>query len=134
MIKLETHGTVVLLNGLLHLQPPFYNFAHTPEVSQIDDYWYKKQEAIKKGLSHRDQNLKYNDIHMPKDTPIGFIIAMFGGVFVFSLIWHMVIPVFGFLGIIGAVTVRAFNRDTDYYVPAKQVHDIEMKHLKEANS
>ncbi len=114
---------------------PFYNFAHTPEVSQIDDYWYKKQEAIKKGLSHRDQNLKYNDIHMPKDTPIGFIIAMFGGVCVFSLIWHMVIPgVFGFLGIVGAVIVRAFNRDVDYYVPAKQVHDIEMKHLKEASS
>jgi cytochrome o ubiquinol oxidase subunit I len=114
---------------------PFYNFSHTPQVSQIDDYWYEKEEAIKKGVSHRDKDLKYDDIHMPKDTPVGFIIAMFAGLWVFSLVWHMIIPgVVGFVGMILTVIVRSFNTDTDYYVPAQQVHDIEMEHLKEATS
>ena len=114
---------------------PFYNFAHTPEVSQIDDYWYHKEAAIEKGESHRQQNLTYHDIHMPKDTPAGFIIAMFGGLLCFALVWHMLIPgIIGFIGIIATVIVKTFNTDVDYYVPAKQVHDIEMAHLKEVHS
>ena len=114
---------------------PFYNFAHIPEVNQLDAYWYKQPRKIEAGSSHQDEQLTYSDIHMPKDTPVGFIIAMFAGLMVFSLIWHMLIPGFiGFIGIVATTAVRSFNENVDYYVPASQVHDIEMKHLKEVHS
>ncbi len=112
---------------------PFYNFAHTPEVSEIDDFWEKKQQAINNGHPHEIQ--EYTDVHMPKNTPVGFLIALFAAVCCFALVWHMVIPgVLGALGIFATVIVRTFNFDVDYYVPAQQVHDIEMAHLKEASS
>ena len=112
---------------------PFYNFAHTPTVSQIDDYWYQKEKWREEGHPH--DTLEYQDIHMPRNTPVGFIIAMFGGVCCFSLIWHMLIPgILGFIGIIATVIVRTCNTDVDYYVPAQEVHDIEMAHMKEARS
>ena len=47
----------------------------------------------------------YEDIHMPKDTPMGFIIAIFAGILGFAMIWHMVIP-----AIIGGVGFILFSR------------------------
>lgn len=112
---------------------PFYNFAHIPTVSQIDDFWEKKEEWRKSG--HKHDVPAYNDVHMPKNTPVGFIIALFGALCCFALIWHMLIPgLIGFIGIIATVITRTFNTDVDYYVPAQEVHDIEMAHMKEAQS
>ncbi|MBT4884730.1 MAG: cytochrome o ubiquinol oxidase subunit I, partial [Legionellales bacterium] len=62
---------------------PFYNFAHIPEVSELDDYWYKKESWAKDG---KPPVKEYEDIHMPKDTPTGFVIALFAGIFCFALV------------------------------------------------
>ena len=111
---------------------PFYNFAHTPEVSCIDDYWYKKQEWKKTG---EPAPKAYEDVHMPKNTSVGFFIAIFSGVMGFSIIWHMWLPcLFGFVGIIVTVILRTFNTDIDYYVKAEEVEKIENKHLEEKRS
>ncbi len=111
---------------------PFYNFAHTPEVNEIDDYWEQKQRWAKEG---KPLPKAYQDIHMPKNTPAGFIIAMFAGLFGFAVIWHMLIPaIVGLVGIIATVIVRTFNTDVDYYVKAEEVKEIEMAHMKEAQS
>jgi cytochrome o ubiquinol oxidase subunit I len=111
---------------------PFYNFAHIPEVSELDDYWYKKESWAKDG---KPPVKEYEDIHMPKDTPTGFVIALFAGIFCFALVWHMLLPgIVGAVGIFATVIWRSFDTDVDYYVTAAEVKKIEEAHLKEALS
>jgi cytochrome o ubiquinol oxidase subunit I len=112
---------------------PFYNFAHIPEVSKIDDYWYKKQAQIDKGQPLPETH--YSDVHMPRNSYYGFLIAMSLGLFGFAMTWHMLIPgIIGLAGVGVLMALKTFNLDVDYYVPAKEVHDIELAHFKEAHS
>ena len=115
---------------------PFYNFAFIPEVSQIDDYWEQKQLQNKEDYV-APPSRPYQDIHMPKNTACGFIIAIFGGMFCFAVIWHMLLlGIVGAVGVIGTAIARSFNTDTDYYVKAAEVERIELafKKQKEAAS
>jgi cytochrome o ubiquinol oxidase subunit 1 len=106
---------------------PFYNFAVTPEVNSLDAFWEQKQK-IKHG--EVPQKPHYHDIHMPKNTGTGFIIALFGGLFCFALIWHIYWMVaVGLIGIFVAVIARTFDTNTDYYVKAKEVAAIEASYL-----
>ena len=104
---------------------PFYNFAHIPTVDKIDHYWYEKISWKEAGIK-RPRPDHYDDIHMPKSTPAGFIIALFSALFGFSMIWHMLIPgIIGLLGVIATVIIKSYNLDTDYYVKASEVEEIE---------
>ena len=110
---------------------PFYNFAFTPRVSVIDDFWVQKQKWKKDGKPAEVR--PYEDIHMPRSTPCGFIIAIFGGLLCFALIWHMILlGIVGAIGVFGTAIYRSFETDTDYYVKASEVEKIELAHLREA--
>ncbi len=110
---------------------PFYNFSHIPEVHAIDAYWDYKQKHLAEGHVH-PQERNYQDIHMPRNTPAGFIIAMFAGVLGFAMVWHMWIPgIIGFIGMIATMIAHTFNTDTDYYVPAEVVRKTELAHVRE---
>jgi len=105
--------------------PPFYNFAFTPVVHDIDAFWDMKQEQAK----NKDQapvKRVYEDIHMPKNTPMGLIIAGFSFLVGFGFIWHITwLIILGFIGMLGGVLYRSFDYDIDYYVPASEVERIE---------
>jgi len=78
------------------------------------------------------KEINYQDIHLPKNTPTGFFIAMFAGIAGFALIWHMWIPgVIGFLGVFISIIARTFSSDIDYYLPAETVKKTELAHLRE---
>jgi cytochrome o ubiquinol oxidase subunit 1 len=63
---------------------------------------------------------------MPKNTSAGFVIAAFGFVLCFALIWHMwAFAIIGLFGMVATFILRTYNRDIDYYVPAAQVARIE---------
>lgn len=103
--------------------PPFYNFAVTPVVTTRDAFWETKQNKLH---GHMPEKLHYTDIHMPKNTGMGFIIAMFGGLFCFAMTWKM--PLFIAVGLVGmfvCAIVRTFSTDVDYYVTAAEVEKIE---------
>lgn len=111
---------------------PFYNFSHIPTVSQIDDFWYQKQNWNNQGQLTKKQPDTYNDIHMPKSTSVGFFIGIFSGLLGFSIIWHMWLPaVIFFMAIIITIIIKSFNLDTDYYLKASEVKTIEDKHFQE---
>ena len=100
----------------------------------IDDFWYKKESNGEKYHIERPES-NYEDVHMPKSTYFGFLIAMSFGLFGFAMVWHMWIPgLIGFFGIPFLMILKTFNLDVDYYVSGKQVHDIEVEHFKEAHS
>ncbi len=102
--------------------PPFYNFAIIPTVHDRDAFWEMKQ----RGDVRPQPPLHYEDIHMPKNTAMGIIIAGFTFFVGFGLIWHMMwLVVVGLVGVIASVIVRACDQDTAYYVPAAEVARIE---------
>lgn len=100
--------------------PPFYNFAHLPEVTKKDAFWHMKQQNISK------PGKPYKDIHMPKNTPYGFYVGAFafvGGFAVVFYIWWLAIITA--LGILGSVIARIYQKEIDYYVKADVVEKIE---------
>lgn len=104
-------------------QPPFYNFAFTPEVERIDEYWYAKQDAKKQGkVFDPNEGRTFHDIHMPRNTGVGFVIGVLGGIVGFAMVWHMfLIAIVSFIAILGLQMYRFFDTDIDYYVKADEV-------------
>ena len=67
--------------------PPIFNFAVLPQVEGEDAYWAIKQRAIEKKTLRPEP--EYADIHMPRNSPVGFICAFFATIMGFALIWHI---------------------------------------------
>lgn len=104
--------------------PPFYNFAITPVVHEIDAFWYEKERKLKHPTPTEKPH--YGDIHMPKNTSMGFVIGMIGAVFGFAMVWEMpLLATVSGLALIGCVIARTFDFNTDYYVTAAEVEKIE---------
>lgn len=102
---------------------PFYNFAVTPVATSRDTFWEEKQNKVSNPTLSRPD---YQDIHMPKNTSVGFIIAAFSFVFGFAIVWHMTALIFvGLIGMIATAIVRTFNMDTDYYLKAADVAQLD---------
>jgi cytochrome o ubiquinol oxidase subunit 1 len=102
--------------------PPFYNFAVLPKVEEIDDYWEQKY-----GRKYR-KDTNYQDIHMPKNTSVGFIISLFSLGFGFAMVWHIWwLVAVSTIGMIATWIYRAFDHNIDYYVKKEEIEKIESK-------
>ena len=100
---------------------PFYNFAHVPQITSLEQHWEDKQ--LGKAWKQPDG---YEDIHMPRNTAAGFLIGAFGFVMSFAVIWHIWwLAALGLIGMVGSFIARSYDRDIDYYVPADEVARIE---------
>ena len=96
--------------------PPPYNFAVLPRVETIDAFWEMKQRGLTLAQS------PYQTIEMPRNTPIGVVLAFFASAAGFALIWH--IWWMAILGLIGAaVTVLVFgwSEDREQEVSAAEI-------------
>ena len=106
--------------------PPFYNFAIVPHIHDRDEFWDMKE----KGTAYVKPE-KYEEIHMPKNSGAGFIIAVFSLAFGFAAIWDMWwLVIVGFLGIVITWIWKSFDEDVDYYVPVAEVERIENEHFE----
>jgi cytochrome o ubiquinol oxidase subunit 1 len=100
---------------------PFYNFAHLPTITSLEQHWDDKES----GRAYV-QPSHYEEIHMPRNTAAGLVISLSGAVMCFALVWHMwAVAALGLIGAITTFVVRSYNRDIDYYVPAAEVERIE---------
>lgn len=114
------------LEWSLSSPPPFYNFATTPEVHDAEPLWDAKQ----RGTVEYQARDHYDDIHMPKNTGAGFIIAVFAGIFGFAMIWYMWwLAILCGIGILVTLIIRTCGDDIDYYVPGAEVARIEKAHF-----
>lgn len=107
--------------------PPFYNFAIVPEVHDRDAFWDMKEkgEAYKKPA-------KYEEIHMPKNSGAGIVIAFASLVFGFAAIWDIWwLAGVGFLAMAVAWIWKSFDNDVDYYVPVAEIERIENQHFEQ---
>ncbi|BDH46824.1 cytochrome ubiquinol oxidase subunit I [Salmonella enterica subsp. enterica serovar Choleraesuis] len=109
--------------------PPFYNFAIVPQVHERDAFWELKEQ----GVAYKKPE-HYEEIHMPKNSGAGVVIAAFATVFGFAMIWHIWwLAIASFLGIVITWIVKSFDDDVDYYVPVAQVEALENQHFDEIN-
>jgi cytochrome o ubiquinol oxidase subunit 1 len=111
--------------------PPLYNFAVVPHVHDRDAFWDMKEKGQNPNnqITHKGE-VKYEDIHMPKNTAIGVFaggITFFIG---FGIIWH----IWWLAGISTVLCVafliyRAFDQNIDYYIKASEVEKIEKSYI-----
>ncbi|MCE0495138.1 cytochrome o ubiquinol oxidase subunit I [Vibrio salinus] len=107
--------------------PPFYNFAVTPQSDEIDAYWYQKE----RGEFTLNKKVKYEPIHMPKNTTAGIYLSGLATVFGFALIWYIWwLAIVSFVGMVAIFIKHSFNDDVDYYVPVEDIERIESEHRR----
>ena len=100
---------------------PFYNYAIIPTVSRIDEWWYQKQDGVRRPT--RDE---YHDIALPKNSGLGFAIGMLTFVFGGALIWHLWwLAVLAFVAILYCAIQRTLDDDSEYTVTAAELYAYE---------
>ncbi len=98
---------------------PFYSFARLPLVSERDAFWVAKR------LKQKDTR-PYEDISIPKNTPLSMVIA--GGAFAlgFGIVWHIWwMAILGLVTIIVTIIVRSMDEHTEYILPAAEVERLD---------
>jgi cytochrome o ubiquinol oxidase subunit 1 len=100
--------------------PPAYNFAFTPVIHDLDA-WHDMKS---RGAEVPSEG--YRDIHMPRNTGAGVILAGLSAACGFGLIWHMWwLAGLSLIGIVGYAIWHSFDYDRDYYIPADEVAQTE---------
>lgn len=104
---------------------PEYNFAKIPAVRERDPYWELKESGKAKTPN------TYEDITVPKNTPMGMFIAAAAFIGGFGLIWHIwPLAIVGLLGVIILIIIRANDDNTERIIPAAEVEELEKGSLR----
>jgi cytochrome o ubiquinol oxidase subunit 1 len=101
--------------------PAPYNFAPIPVVHDLDAFTDMKE----RGVVH-PRPTRYQDIAMPRNTAVGFILGTLAFVFGFAMIWYIWwLAIVAALAVLATVVARSFNDDIEYVIPAPEVERIE---------
>lgn len=99
--------------------PHVYNFAIIPHVKDHEPFWDMKQNPVPK-------KIEYEDIAIPKNSPLGFYIGISSLLFGFGFIWHMWwLAIASFVGIIALCIIRFSQDEVEEIVPSEEVRAIE---------
>ena len=107
--------------------PPAFNFAVLPDVRGEEAYWGLKQGAIRAGAL--PDKPAYEALHLPRNTPTGFITAFFAVVIGFAMIWHIWwLAVLGLAGAFAGFVAFAWRDKDEYEVSAGEVAAYDARH------
>ncbi|MDA7947519.1 MAG: cytochrome o ubiquinol oxidase subunit I [Hyphomicrobiaceae bacterium] len=107
--------------------PAPYNFAVLPEVRERDAF----QDLKERGIAY-EKPKKYEDIYLPKNSPVGIVVGGLGFVFGFAMVWHVWwIAIVCLLLITAALIVLSSADDNEYCITAKEVEKIEKARYRE---
>ncbi len=100
--------------------PPVFNFPVLPDVRSGEPYWSAKQRAIETQLMPEEPD--YKPIHMPKNSPTGFLMAFFASIGGFAMVWHIWwLAGVAAAGIYGVFVWFAWRDEDEYEIPAEEV-------------
>jgi cytochrome o ubiquinol oxidase subunit I len=100
--------------------PPVFNFAVLPDVHGEEAYWGLKERARLHGRLRPEP--EYQPIHMPRNSPTGFVCAFFATLIGFALIWQIWwLAIVGLIGAYGTFVVFAWRDVAEYWIPAEEV-------------
>ena len=95
---------------------PEYNFATIPVVRERDEWWRRKQKN-----AHM-LAVVYEDIHLPKPSSLGVVVAVFVGLAAFGIIWHIWwLASFGAVLALVTIIWKTMDDDSEFMIPAKEV-------------
>ena len=110
--------------------PPMFNFAVLPVVEGEEAYWTIKQRAIARQTLMPEP--EYADIHMPRNSPVGFICAFFATIMGFALIWHIWwLVIVGLVCAYATFVVFAWRDEHDESISAATIAGIDRANRKE---
>lgn len=97
--------------------PPAYNFAIIPKVTDRDEFTAQKA----KGTAYPTPDA-YEDIELPRNTGIGFVLCVLSGIWMFALVWWIwwLAATMTVLMIL-AVIIWTFDDSTELTIPAEEV-------------
>ena len=102
--------------------PALYNFAIIRGAACRDPVWEQKQHGKKAPPPH------YEEIHMPKNTPLGLYIGLFSAMICFGIIWYMWwLAWIGLFGTVVCLIARVFDPHPEYTISASEVKAIEKR-------
>jgi cytochrome o ubiquinol oxidase subunit 1 len=94
--------------------PPSYNYAVLPQVQGADAYWIMKHQNKVPAAS-----TEYEPIEVPRNNPIGIVLAFFAVVTGFALVWHIWwMAILGLLSAFAIVLACAWRDDTSEEISA----------------
>jgi cytochrome o ubiquinol oxidase subunit I len=96
--------------------PPAYNFAEIPIVTGRDAFWEMKKRSTAR------RTIRFQKIHMPRDTSAGLVIGGFALVLGFALVWHIWwMAAAGAVGIVATAIAYSFKLNREYFLSALEV-------------
>jgi cytochrome o ubiquinol oxidase subunit 1 len=108
--------------------PPPFNFAVLPKVTGEEAFWTMKQQA-RDAPSDSAPPPYYEPIHVPRNSPTGFITAFFAVVTGFSVIWHIWwLVILGLLGAYATFVVFAWRDVGETEIPAAELARLDRVH------
>jgi cytochrome o ubiquinol oxidase subunit 1 len=108
--------------------PPAYNYAVLPRVETIDAFWEMKRRGLTAGLTPGEP--AYQTIEMPRNSPIGFVIAFFAVIVGFSAIWYITwLAILGLVAILVTVLVFGWSENREREIPANEIARMERARL-----
>jgi cytochrome o ubiquinol oxidase subunit I len=113
--------------------PPAWNFGLLPQVARTDAFWAAKQnpEEMRRLMGQRS----YESLHIPRNTPTGFFMALFSVVLGFALIWRIWwLAVVGLIGLVTVGLMQAWRTDGEVHVSAHEVESADRIYSVEARA
>jgi cytochrome o ubiquinol oxidase subunit I len=105
--------------------PPAYNYAVLPRVETVDAFWEMKRRGLTPNGAPGVESA-YQMIEMPRNSPIGFVIAFFAVIAGFSAIWHISwLAIIGLLAIAVTVLVFGWSENREREIPAAEIARME---------
>jgi cytochrome o ubiquinol oxidase subunit 1 len=105
---------------------PHYNFAVIPTVTHRDEWWYRKGPLRKK-----QEKPEYQDIWLPKNSPVGMLIAISAGLFGFGIIWHLWwLSGLALIAALVLIFTRSLNDAAEYKITAEELMKEDARHLR----
>lgn len=99
---------------------PEYVFAKIPTVTTRDAFWEAKQ--------HPKPKPEYEDVWLPKNSPMGMFIGMVALALGIGVVWHMWWLFFGSIFvIIVLLVIRLTNDNTEFKLSAAEIKEHELK-------
>jgi cytochrome o ubiquinol oxidase subunit 1 len=91
-------------------------------VDGLDGYW-----RIKSTPSPATPPA-YVDVHLPTNSPVGFVIAFFAAIGGFAMIWHIWwLVAIGLVGAIGTLIASSWDEHDEIRLSAEKVAELERR-------
>ncbi|MFU0790549.1 cytochrome aa3 quinol oxidase subunit I [Virgibacillus proomii] len=108
------------LEWATHSPVPEYNFAIAPEVNSRQPFWDAKKHG------HKLFKAGYKEIHMPNNSGVPFIMAVFFFIFGFAFIFSMwITAIASLIGIFACLIHRSFEKDHGYHISGDELKKTE---------